>query len=109
MPSAALVAEIGPLSGYEEIVAEQPRPVAEPVVDVVEAPPPSLALVLVSPADQTARLAALAQRLDAARPKREHGIRQMDWQAHQTAARAAAGLPGTDWQAWRTQARLAVG
>ena len=48
-------------------------------------------------------------RLDAVRPKREHGIRQLDWQAHQTAARAAAGLPGTDWQAWRAQARLAAG
>ena len=94
---AALEALIGPLSAYEAIVAEQvAQPPAEPAADVVDAPAPplrpSLALVPVSPAVQRARLAALRQRLDAVQPKPAWGIRQIDWRAWETEARAAATL-----------------
>jgi hypothetical protein len=106
---AALEALIGPLSAYEEIVAEpavQPLPAAAPADDVVDAPPP-LALVPVYPAVQRAQLAALRQRLDAVRPKRTWGIRQIDWGAWETEARAAATLSRANWLAWRATTRAA--
>jgi hypothetical protein len=52
-------------------------------------------------ASRRVRLATLAQRLREARPKREHGVRQLDWQAWEDAAREAAGLPSGAWSAWR--------
>ena len=47
------------------------------------------------------RLAVLVQRLEAARPRQAWGVRRIDWQAWEAAAREAAGLPGAEWAAWR--------
>jgi hypothetical protein len=55
---------------------------------------------------QRARLAALGQRLDDVRPRRQWGVRDLDWQACEIAARAAAGLPGAEWQEWRARVRM---
>lgn len=50
---------------------------------------------------RSGRLAAAAQRLEAGRPRQAWGVRKIDWQAWEDAARAAAGLPGGEWVAWR--------
>ena len=52
-------------------------------------------------ASRSARLAGLAERLEAARPRRTWGVRELDWRAWQGAAREAAGLPSAEWAAWR--------
>jgi hypothetical protein len=88
---AALEAIIGPVTAYE--------------VEDAEAGPPDVPPVLL--AVQRVRLAALGQRLEDVRPKPVWGIRQMDWLAHQAAARAAAGLSRAEWLAWRTMSRAA--
>jgi hypothetical protein len=87
---AALEAIIGPVAAYEVEDAEAGPPVVTPV---------SLAV-------QRVRLAALGQRLDDVRPRREWGVRALDWLACEIAARAAAGLPGAEWRAWRDQVRM---
>ena len=48
------------------------------------------------------RLAALSARLQTARPRRVHGVRELDQRAWEAAARAAAGLPRAEWEAWRS-------
>jgi hypothetical protein len=56
------------------------------------------------------RLAAAAERLEAARPRPTHGIRDLDRQACHAAAQAAAGLSSLEWVAWRaTIGTAAVG
>ena len=50
---------------------------------------------------QRLRLAALVQRLRDAGPKRTWGVRELDRQAWEAAAREAAGLPTAEWAAWR--------
>ena len=52
---------------------------------------------------QRLRLAAVAARLRGARPKRVHGVRQLDWAEWEAAARAAADLPTSEWAAWRAR------
>ncbi len=52
-------------------------------------------------AGQSRRLSALAERLWAVRPKREHGVRELDWRAWEAAAREAASLPSAEWTSWR--------
>jgi hypothetical protein len=96
---AALEALIGPLAAYEAIDVEQ----------AVQPPlRPPLALVPPVPAP-AARLGALAQRLDAVRPKRSWDESLMDWQAHQTVARtAAATLSSAEWLAWRVTVPAAL-
>ena len=49
---------------------------------------------------QARRLDALDERLEAARPKRVHGVPEWHWQTWQAAARAAAELPSAEWEAW---------
>lgn len=49
------------------------------------------------------RLAGLAARLYVARPKREHGVRALDWAEWEAAGRAAAELPTRQWAAWRSR------
>jgi len=81
-----LKARVGPLARFEIEPAE---------------PPPTLARSEPDPWPARFRLAGLAERLHAARPKREHGVRQLDWDAWQDAAREAVGMPSTEWVAWR--------
>ncbi len=72
------------------------------------APPPEFAAErTVRLLRQRLRLNALVQRLRDARPKREHGVRQLDWLAWEDAAREAAGLPSAAGAAWR--AKLVTG
>ncbi len=52
-------------------------------------------------AGQRRRLGALVQRLHDARPKRQRGVREMDWRAWEAEAWEAAGLPSGEWSAWR--------
>ena len=110
----ALRAGIGPVSAYAEISAEPPQqPANDPgVVDVTAAPQPPAPVIAVispapSPAAQRSKLLDLGQRLEAMRPKHAWGIRQMDFLAHQVAARKAAILPQDDWLAWRASSRAA--
>jgi hypothetical protein len=110
--STALVPVDGGRAALEEIVG----PVTAYQVDGADAAPPNVAAapehaVPPSPvplAFQAAQLVALAQRLDAARPRRSWGERLMDWQAHQTAARMAAGLSREEWQEWRAMVPAAL-
>lgn len=113
---AALTAEVGPLSAYEAVTAEpapMPQPANDSGVDDVAASPPAPAPVIavISPPPSSAalrsRLLDLGQRLEAMRPKQAWGIRQMDFLAHQVAARKAATLPQDDWRAWRASSRAA--
>jgi hypothetical protein len=101
--SVALVPVDGGRAALEAIVG----PVAAYQVDGAEAGPPDVPPV--SLAAQRARLAALAQRLDDVRPRREWGVRALDWHACEIAARAAAGLPGAEWQAWRARVQMVAG
>ncbi len=50
---------------------------------------------------QRLALAALVQRLRECRPKREHGVRALDFDAWTVAARDAGALPTGEWLAWR--------
>ena len=52
-------------------------------------------------ASRSGRLAGLAERLEAARPRRSWGVSEMHWRAWEAAAREAAGLPSAAWAAWR--------
>jgi hypothetical protein len=109
---AALEAIVGPVATYQAIAAEQaaqPPPAAEPPADVVDVPaPPILALPsIAAQRAQRAQLTDLGQRLEIARPKRVHGVRQLDWHQHQTAAQVAAALSPTDWTTWRATSRAA--
>jgi hypothetical protein len=90
---AALEAIVGPVAAYE-------------VEDAGAAPPdvPPVALAV-----QRARLAALGQRLEDVRPRRQWGVRALDWNACEIAARAAAGLPGVEWREWRARVRMVAG
>jgi hypothetical protein len=101
--SAALVPVDGGRAALEAIVG----PVVAYQVDDADAAPPDAPAV--SLAVQRVRLAALAQRLDAARPHRQWGVRELDWRACEIAARAAAGLPGAEWQEWRDRVRMVAG
>jgi hypothetical protein len=87
---AALEAIVGPVTAYE--------------VEDAEAGPPDVPAVPL--AVQRARLAALGQRLVDVRPRREWGVRDLDWRACEIAARAAAGLASAEWRAWRDQVRM---
>ena len=98
--SAALVPVDGGRAALEAIVG----PVAAYEVEGVDAAPQVVPAV--SPAAQRVRLAALAQRLDDVRPRREWGVRDLDWRACEIAARAAAALPGAKWREWRDQVQM---
>jgi hypothetical protein len=98
--SAALVPIGGSRAALEAIVG----PVAAYEVEGVDAAPQVVPAV--SPAAQRVRLAALAQRLDDVRPRREWGVRDLDWRACEIAARAAAALPGAKWREWRDQVQM---
>jgi hypothetical protein len=63
----------------------------------------------VSLAAQRARLAALAQRLEDVRPRKQWGVRALDWNACESAARAAAVLPGAEWQEWHARVQMVAG
>lgn len=54
------------------------------------------------------RLSRLTQRLHDARPKRQHGVRPLDWAEWETAGRAAAELPSGEWSAWRAMVGTAA-
>ena len=47
------------------------------------------------------RLAVAIENLQAARPKRTHGVRALDWDKWEAAGRDAAGQPGAAWSTWR--------
>jgi hypothetical protein len=86
---AALEAIVGPVVAYE-------------VEHAVAASPVLLTV-------QRARLADLAQRFEVVRPRRSWDERLVDWQACESAAWAAATLPGPKWQAWRDQVQMVAG
>jgi hypothetical protein len=98
--SAALVPVAGGRAALEEIIG----PVTAYEVDGADAGPQDVPPVSL-PA-QRARLAALAQRLEDGRPRRQWGVRDLDWRACEIAARASAGLPGAKWREWRDQVRM---
>ncbi len=47
------------------------------------------------------RLAAVSENLEAVRPRRTWGVRELDRQAWVAAAQTAASLPTAEWAAWR--------
>ncbi len=59
-------------------------------------------------ASRSGRLAAIALRLEAARPRWAWGVREMDWRAWQTAAQEAAALPSVEWSSWRAKVGTAA-
>jgi len=98
--SAALVPVEGSRAALEAIVG----PVAAYEVNAADA---TIAHVLQgSVATQRVRLIAVAQRLEDVKPRREWGVRSLDWEACVIAARAAAALPGAEWQEWRARVRI---
>jgi hypothetical protein len=83
-----------PAEGSREPLEAIAGPVMAYEVDGADTAPPDVPPV--PPAVQRARLAALSQRLDDARPRRKWGVRALDWNACEIAARAAAGLPDAE-------------
>ena len=115
-----------------ELVRTPPETVSDPgggdaLPEAVEAPPgPSVApqasihpepaagglsaeLRAVQVLQQRLRLNALAERLRDSKPKREHGVRALDWAEWEAAGRAAAELSDAEWLAWRATVGTAAG
>jgi hypothetical protein len=59
-------------------------------------------------ASRPGRLAAAAERLEAARPRRVHGVPEIVWRAWQVAAQEAAGLSTAAWATWRARVGTAA-
>lgn len=100
------VSELGsyrPTSKAAEAPPGPPEPVPGP-----PAPSPAAHEALAARMrQQRLQLAALAERLEAARPRQAWGVRKIDWQAWEASAQAAANLPNTAWAAWRDTAGAA--